>query len=78
MFCSKLRINKAFFSNFSANYRYGFMMPAKYIRKIGEEMWEGMKVCAKYARNEPLGPSKTSNEEEIMTNRWLAERSIET
>jgi len=57
---------------------YGFMMPAKYIRKIGEEMWEGMKVCAKYARNEPLGPSKTSDEEEIMTNRWLAERSIET
>ena len=54
------------------------MMPAKYIRKIGEEMWEGMKVCAKYARNEPLGPSKTSDEEEIMTNRWLAERSIET
>ena len=40
------------------------MMPAKYIRKIGEEMWEGMKVCAKYARNEPLGPSKTSDEEE--------------
>ena len=62
----------------SANHRYGFMMPAQYIRKIGEEMWEGMKVCAKYARNEPLGPSKTSNEEEMMTNRWLAERSIET
>ena len=53
------------------------MMPSRYIRKIGEEMWEGMKVCAKYAREEPLGPSKTADEEEIHTNRWLAERAIQ-
>ena len=49
------------------------MMPSRYIRKIGEEMWEGMKVCAKYAREEPLGPSETADEEEIHTDRWLRE-----
>ena len=39
-------------------------------------MWEGMKVSAKYARNEPLGPSKTAAKEQENTERWLAERSL--
>ena len=52
--------------------RYGFMMPEKYIRRIGEEMWEGMKVSAKYARNSGLGPSKTATEEEVRERVWLS------
>ena len=52
------------------------MMPPQFIRKIGEEMWEGMKVSAKYARKEPLGPSKTAAKEQENTERWLAERSL--
>ena len=52
--------------------RYGFMMPEKYIRRIGEEMWEGMKVSAKYARNSELGPSKTASDEDIHERRWLS------
>ena len=52
--------------------RYGFMMPEKYIRRIGEEMWEGMKVSAKYARNSELGPSKTAAEEQLHERTWLS------
>ena len=48
------------------------MMPEKYIRRIGEEMWEGMKVSAKYARNSELGPSKTASDEDIHERRWLS------
>ena len=52
--------------------RYGFMMPEKYIRRIGEEMWEGMKVSAKYAKNSALGPSKTATEEDVLERVWLS------
>ena len=48
------------------------MMPEKYIQRIGEEMWEGMKVSAKYARNSELGPSKTASDEDIHERRWLS------
>jgi len=51
---------------------YGFMMPEKFIRRIGEEMWEGMKVSAKYARNTELGPSKTATEEKVHERKWLS------
>ena len=54
------------------SFRYGFMMPERYIRQIGEEMWEGMKVCAGFARNSELGPSKTSEKEAIYERQWLA------
>ena len=53
--------------------RYGFMMPEKYIRRIGEEMWEGMKVSARYARKSELGPSKNAEKEELNERRWLAQ-----
>ena len=36
------------------------------------EMWEGMKVSAKYARNSALGPSKTATEEEVRERVWLS------
>ena len=51
------------------------MMPPRYIREIGAEMWEGMKVCADYARNADLGPSKTAEEEAVNEQAWL-ERNI--
>ena len=53
------------------------MMPPKYIREIGAEMWEGMKVCANFARNSDLGPSKTADKEHIREMKWL-ERNIES
>lgn len=49
------------------------MMPEKYIRRIGEEMWEGMKVSARYARKSELGPSKNAEKEELNERRWLAQ-----
>ena len=49
------------------------MMPEKYIRRIGEEMWEGMKVSARYARKSELGPSKAAKKEELNERRWLAQ-----
>ena len=49
------------------------MMPEKYIRRIGEEMWEGMKVSARYARKSELGPSKAAEKEELNERRWLAQ-----
>ena len=58
-------------------YRYGFMMPPKYIKEIGAEMWEGMRVCADLARNTYLGPSRTAKQEKILEARWLENRQLE-
>lgn len=51
------------------------MMPPKYIREIGAEMWEGMRVCAEHARKAYLGPSKTAKKEAIHEKAWL-ERNV--
>ena len=51
-------------------------MPEKYIKEIGEEMWEGMKVCADQARRTELGPSKTAKEEDKREQAWLQQGQL--
>ena len=50
-------------------------MPERFIGEIGEEIWEGMRVCAEQARNTYLGPSKTAAEEARIEAEWLKESS---
>lgn len=50
------------------------------IKGIAAEIWEGLKVVGRWARDEPLGPSRLYEEERIMERKWLESsgRSIES